>query len=138
MDYRKFLKVLKNSKHVYREDYIKKIFKTSHYDIGLFEKQLNDFNETLEGNDSELAKEYMDRTILAQVIDDASILLEIVKDSPCLTSEQNENIIQTILDLDEMSENIEVLEKIKVLADMGEQENLTTSTRRKDGMYANV
>lgn len=138
MDYRKFLKVLKNSKHVYREDYIKKIFRSSHYDVGLFEEQLNEFNETLKSSDSELAKEYMDRTILAQVIDDASILLEIVKDSPCLTSEQNKNIIQMILDLDEMSANIEVLEKIKALADMGEQENFTASTRRKDRMYANV
>ncbi|WP_342305979.1 hypothetical protein [Methanolobus sp. ZRKC5] len=138
MDYRKFLKVLKNSKHVYREDYIKKIFRSSHYDVGLFEEQLNEFNETLKSSDSELAKEYMDRTILAQVIDDASILLEIVKDSPCLTSEQNENLIQMILDLDEMSANIEVLEKIKALADMGEQKNFATSTRRKDRIYANV
>ncbi len=138
MDYRKFLKVLKNSKHVYREDYIKKIFRSSHYDVGLFEEQLNEFNETLKSSDSELAKEYMDRTILAQVIDDASILLEIVKDSPCLTSEQNKNIIQMILDLDEMSANIEVLENIKALADMGEQENFAASTRRKDRMYANV
>ena len=138
MDYRKFLKVLKNSKQVYREDYIKKIFRTSHYDVGLFEEQLNQFNETLEGSDSELAKEYMDRTILAQVIDDASILLEIVKDSPCLTSEQNKNIIQMILDLDEMSANIEVLEKVKTLADMGKQEKVVRSTNRKDRIYANV
>ncbi|WP_319508468.1 hypothetical protein [uncultured Methanolobus sp.] len=138
MDYKKLLKVLKNSKQVYREDYIKKIFRSAHYDIGLFDEQLNEFNETLKGKDSELAKEYMDRTILTQVIDDASILLEIVKDSPCLTTEQNENITQMIVDLEEMSTNIEVLEEIKTLADMSEQEGFSTSSHRKDRIYANV
>jgi hypothetical protein len=138
MDYKKLLKVLKNSKQVYREDYIKKIFRSAHYDIGLFDEQLNEFNETLKGKDSELAREYMDRTILTQVIDDASILLEIVKDSPCLTTEQNENITRMIVDLEEMSMNIEVLEEIKTLADMSEQEGFSTSSHRKDRIYANV
>ena len=138
MDYKKLLKVLKNSKHVYREDYIKKIFRSAHYDIGLFDEQLNEFNETLEGRDSELAKEYMDRTILTQVIDDASILLEIVKDSPRLTTEQNENITKMIYDLEEMSTNIEVLEEIKALADMSTQEGFAGPTHRKDRIYANV
>ncbi|MDG6242778.1 MAG: hypothetical protein QCH31_00085 [Methanolobus sp.] len=139
MDYKKLLKVLKNSKQVYREDYIKKIFRSSHYDIGLFEEQLNEFNETLKGRDSEIAKSYMDRTILAQVIDDASILLEIVKDSSCLSSEQNEVIVEMIFKLDEMSDEIEVLEEVKTLADMSEQgNNRGKSLHSKDKVYANV
>ncbi len=138
MDYKKLLKVLKNSKQVYREDYVKKIFRSAHYDIGLFEEQLTEFNESLTSGDSEAAKSYMDRTILAQVLDDASILLEIVKDSPCLDTEQNESIRDMILKLDEMSEKIEVLEEIKTLADMSEQEEYTRSSHRKDRIYANV
>jgi hypothetical protein len=128
MDYKKLLKVLKNSKQVYREDYVKKIFRSAHYDIGLFEEQLNEFNETLKGRDSDIAKSYMDRTILAQVIDDASILLEIVKDSPCLSSEQNEVIMEMIFKLDEMSDQVEVLEEV----------NTGKSLHRKDRIYANV
>jgi hypothetical protein len=139
MDYKKLLKVLKNSKQVYREDYVKKIFRSAHYDIGLFEEQLNEFNETLKGRDSDIAKSYMDRTILAQVIDDASILLEIVKDSPCLSSEQNEAVMEMIFKLDEMSDQVEVLEEVKTLADMSEQgDNTGKSLHRKDRIYANV
>ncbi|MEZ5334896.1 MAG: hypothetical protein R2741_06510 [Methanolobus sp.] len=138
MNYKKLLKVLKNSKQVYREDYVKKIFRSAHYDIGMFEEQLNEFNETLSGKDSEIAKSYMDRTILAQVIDDASILLEIVKGSSCLSSEQNEEIKEMIFKLDEMSEQIEVLEEVKTLADMSDQEGFTSPSHRKDRIYANV
>ncbi len=137
MDYKKLLKVLKNSKQVYREDYVRKIFRSAHYDIGLFEEQLNEFNETLSGKDSEIAKSYMDRTILAQVLDDASILLEIVKDSPCLDSEQNETVKEMIFKLDDMSEKIEVLDEIKTLADMSDQDDFNKSAR-KDKIYANV
>jgi hypothetical protein len=138
MDYKKLLKVLRNSKLVYREDYVKKIFRSAHYDVGLFEEQLNEFNETLKGSDSEIAKEYMDRTILAQIIDDSSILLEIVKGSSCLNHDQNETIEEMIFKLDEMSAQIEVLEEVKALADMSEQEGFPTSAQRKDRMYANV
>lgn len=138
MDYKKLLKVLKNSKQVYREDYIKKIFRSAHYDVGLFEDQLNEFNETLKGSESELAKSYMDRTILAQVIDDASILLEIVKDSPGLTEEQNGSVEEMIFKLDEMSDKIEVLEEVKTLADMSEQEGFSKSRNKNDRVYANV
>lgn len=138
MDYKKLLKVLKNSKQVYREDYIKKIFRSAHYDVGLFEDQLNEFNETLKGSESELAKSYMDRTILAQVIDDASILLEIVKDSPGLTEEQNGSVEEMIFRLDEMSDKIEVLEEVKTLADMSEQEGFSKSRNKNDRVYANV
>jgi hypothetical protein len=138
MNYKKLLKVLKNSKQVYREDYVKKIFRSAHYDIGLFEEQLNEFNSTLSGGDSETAKSYMDRTILAQVIDDASILLEIVKDSPCLSTEENKAIEKMIFTLDEMSDKIEVLEEVKALADMSEQEGFATTSQRKDKIYANV
>lgn len=138
MDYKKLLRVLKNAKHVYREDYVKKIFRSAHYDIGVFEEQLNEFNETLSGKDSEIAKSYMDRTILAQVIDDASILLEIVKGNQTLSSEQNKEIENMIFKLDEMSAQIEVLEKVKTLADMSEQEGFTSSSHRKDRIYANV
>jgi hypothetical protein len=81
----------------------------------------------------------MDRTILAQVIDDASILLEIVKDSPCLSSEQNEAVMEMIFKLDEMSDQVEVLEEVKTLADMSEQgDNTGKSLHRKDRIYANV
>ncbi|SFM88519.1 hypothetical protein [Methanolobus profundi] len=138
MDYKKLLKVLKNSKQVYREDYVKKIFRSAHYDIGMFEEQLNEFNDTLTGEDSDLAKSYMDRTILAQVIDDASILLEIVKGSSGLTTEQNEMVEEMIFKLDEMSEKIEVIEEVKALADMSEQEGFTSPTHSKDRVYANV
>ncbi|MDI3486744.1 MAG: hypothetical protein PWQ51_1481 [Methanolobus sp.] len=138
MNYKKLLKVLKNSKQVYREDYVKKIFRSAHYDIGLFEEQLNEFNSTLSGGDSEAAKSYMDRTILAQVIDDASILLEIVKDSPCLNTEENKAIEEMIFTLDEMSDKIEVLEEVKALADMSEQEGFAATSQRKDRIYANV
>ncbi|WP_292471528.1 hypothetical protein [Methanolobus sp.] len=138
MDYKKLLKVLKNSKQVYREDYVKKIFRSAHYDMGVFEQQLNQFNETLSGKDSELAKSYMDRTILAQVIDDASILLEIVKGSSCLTGEQNEAIKEMIFKLDEMGDKIEVIEEVKALADMTEQEGFATTSHRKNKIYANV
>lgn len=138
MDYKKLLKVLKNAKQVYREDYVKKIFRSAHYDLGVFEDQLNEFNETLSGKDSELAKEYMDRTILAQVIDDSSILLEIVKGSPSLNSDQNREIESMIYKLDEMSAQIEVLDKVKALADMSDQDGFTSPSRRKDKIYANV
>ncbi|WMW24330.1 hypothetical protein RE474_09520 [Methanolobus sediminis] len=138
MDHKKLLKVLKNSKQVYREDYVKKIFRSAHYDVGLFEEQLNEFNSTLSGSDSEKAKSYMDRTILAQVIDDASILLEIVKDSPCLSTDENKAIEEMIYTLDEMSNKIEVLEEVKALADMTEQEGFVPTSQRKDRIYANV
>ncbi len=139
MDYKKLLKVLKNSKQVYREDYVKKVFKSAHYDIGLFEDQLNDFNETLSGHDSEIAKNYMDRTIIAQVMDDASILLEIVKDSQCLTHEQNEVIIDIILKLEEINDQVEVIEEVKTLADMGEhREHTGPPSQKKSRIYANI
>jgi hypothetical protein len=138
MNYKKLLKVLKNSKQVYREDYVKKIFRSAHYDIGLFEEQLSEFNSTLSGSDSEAAKSYMDRTILAQVIDDASILLEIVKDSPCLSTDENKAIEEMIFTLDEMSDKIEVMEEVKALADMSEQEGFPATSHRKDRIYANV
>lgn len=138
MDYKKLLKVLKNSKQVYREDYVKKIFRSAHYDIGLFEEQLNEFNETLSGKDSQIAKSYMDRAILAQVLDDASILLEIVKGSPTLKNEQNEAIKEMILRLDEMSELIDSMEEVKTLADMSDQESFSTPAQRKGRIYANV
>jgi hypothetical protein len=138
MDYKKFLRILKNSKQVYREDYVKKIFRSAHYDVGLFETQLNEFNLTLKGSDSALAKQYMERTIAAQVLDDASILLEIVKDNKCLSDEQNENIIDIISKLDAMSENIEVIEKVKALADLPEGSDACLHTRDKKRIFANV
>jgi len=138
MDYKKLLKVIKNSKQVYREDYVKKIFRSSHYDVGVFESELNEFNETLEGEDSEIAKRYMDRTVVAQVIDDASILLEIIRDNHCLDPEQNQEIAKMIKALDLMSEDIEVIEEVKALAKMPERSDSSTHSARKDKVFANV
>ncbi|WP_406659853.1 hypothetical protein V7O66_08350 [Methanolobus sp. ZRKC3] len=138
MDYKQLLKVLKNAKHVYREDYVKKIFRSAHYDMGLFETQLNEFNETLKGKDSEIAKLYMDRTIVAQVINDASIILEIARDNYCLSPEQNQNIIEMIDTLDIMSENIEVTEEVNALAKMPENTQSNIRPTRKDKVFANV
>ena len=138
MDYKKLLKVIKNSKQVYREDYVKKIFRSSHYDVGVFESELNEFNETLEGEDSEIAKRYMDRTVIAQVIDDASILLEIIRDNHCLDPEQNQEIAKMIKALDLMSEDIEVIEEVKALAKMPERSDSSTHSARKDKVFANV
>ncbi|TGC10885.1 hypothetical protein [Methanolobus halotolerans] len=138
MDYKKLLKVLKNSKQVYREDYVRKIFRSSHYDIGLFETQLNEFNQTMKGNDSALARQYMDRTILAQVLDDASILLEIAKDNKCLSEEQNESIIGIIDKIDTISEDIEVIEQIKALAELPEGSDQDLYSRERKKIFANV
>ena len=138
MDYKKLLKVIKNSKQVYREDYVKKIFRSSHYDVGVFESELNEFNETLEGEDSEIAKRYMDRTVVAQVIDDASILLEIIRDNHCLDPEQNQEIAKMIKALDLMSEDIEVIEEVKALAKMPERSDSSTHSARKEKVFANV
>jgi len=138
MDYKKLLKVIKNSKQVYREDYVKKIFRSSHYDVGVFESELNEFNETLEGEDSEIAKRYMDRTVVAQVIDDASILLEIIRDNHCLYPEQNQEIAKMIKALDLMSEDIEVIEEVKALAKMPEKSDSSTHSARKEKVFANV
>jgi len=138
MDYKKLLKVIKNSKQVYREDYVKKIFRSSHYDVGVFESELNEFNETLEGEDSEIAKRYMDRTVVAQVIDDASILLEIIRDNHCLDPEQNQEIAKMIKALDLMSEDIEVIEEVKALAKMPEKSDSSTHSARKEKVFANV
>ena len=138
MDYKKLLKVLKNSKHVYREDYVRKIFRSAHYDIGLFETQLNEFNETMKGNDSTLAREYMDRTILAQVLDDASIILEIARDNKCLSQEQNDTIIDLIDKLDAISEDIEVIEKVKVLAELPEGSDYNLHSKDRNKVFANV
>jgi hypothetical protein len=138
MDYKKFLKVLKNSKQVYREDYSKKIFRSAHYDVGLFETQLNEFNLTLKGNDSSTAKQYMERTIAAQVLDDASILLEIVRDNKCLSEEQNQTIIDIISKLDAISDDIEVIGKVKALADLPEGSDACLHSRDKKRVFANV
>ncbi|WP_406656554.1 hypothetical protein V7O62_11940 [Methanolobus sp. ZRKC2] len=138
MDYKKFLKVLKNSKQVYREDYVRKIFRSAHYDIGLFETHLNEFNETMKGNDSALARQYMDRTILAQVLDDASILLEIAKDDKCLNEEQNETIIDIIGKLDAISEDIEVIEHVKALAELPEGTEYDMQSGERKKVFANV
>jgi hypothetical protein len=138
MDYKKFLRILKNSKQVYREDYVKKIFRSAHYDVGLFETQLNEFNLTLKGSDSAIAKQYMERTIAAQVLDDASILLEIMRDNKCLSDEQNETIIDIINKLDDMSENIEVIEKVKALADLPEGSDACLYSKDKKRLFANV
>ncbi len=138
MDYKKLLKVIKNSKQVYREDYVKKIFRSSHYDVGVFESELNEFNETLEGEDSEIAKRYMDRTVVAQVMDDASILLEIIRDNHCLDPEQNQEIAKMIKALDLMSEDIEVIEEVKALAKMPEKSDSSTHSARKEKVFANV
>lgn len=138
MNYKKLLTVIRNAKHVYREDYVKKIFRSSHYDVGLFESQLNEFNETLTGRDSDIAKKYMDRTIVAQVIDDASIILEIIRDNHCLDPEQNQKVIEIIDTLDAMSEDIEVIEEVKSLAKMPEKADNSTPQSRKDKVFANV
>ena len=138
MDYKKLLKVIKNAKQVYREDYVKKIFISSHYDVGVFESQLNEFNETLEGKDSEIAKRYMDRTVVAQVIDDASILLEIIRDNHCLDPEQNHKIAEIIDVLDVMSEDMEVTEEVKSLAKIHEEADFNKRSTRKDKVFANV
>ncbi|MDW7732050.1 MAG: hypothetical protein SCH66_06440 [Methanolobus sp.] len=138
MDYKKLLKVLKNSKQVYREDYVRKIFRSAHYDIGLFETQLNEFNETTKGNDSALARQYMDRTILAQVLDDASILLEIAKDNKHLSEEQNETIIDMIDKLDAISEDIEVIEQVKALAELPEGSDYDMHSKERKRIFANV
>jgi hypothetical protein len=138
MDYNKLLKVIKNAKHIYREDYVKKIFRSSHYDVGIFESQLYEFNETLTGKDSDIAKRYMDRTIVAQVIDDASIILEIIRDNHCLDPEQTQKIAGMIDVLDAMSEDIEVIEEIKSLAKMSEKAEYNTHNSRKDKVFANV
>lgn len=138
MDYKKLLKVIKNAKQVYREDYVKKIFISSHYDVGVFESQLNEFNETLKGKDSEIAKRYMDRTVVAQVIDDASILLEIIRDNHCLDPEQNQKVTEIIDVLDAMSEDMEVLEEVKSLAKIHEDTDFNTDSTRKDKVFANV
>ena len=138
MDYKKLLKVLKNSKHVYREDYVRKIFRSAHYDIGLFETQLNEFNETVKGNDSALAKQYMDRTILAQVLDDASIMLEIARDNECLSEEQNEAIIEIIEKIDTISEDIEVIEQVKALAELPEGADYDIHIDERKKVFANV
>ncbi len=138
MDYKKLLKVIRNAKQVYREDYVKKIFRSSHYDVGIFESQLNEFNETLTGKDSDIAKQYMDRTIVAQVIDDASIILEIIRENPCLDPEQNQKVVEIIDTLDAMSEDIEVIEEVKSLAKMPEKADYGTPKSRKDKVFANV
>ncbi|MDN5310395.1 MAG: hypothetical protein PWP14_1789 [Methanolobus sp.] len=138
MDYKKLLKVLKNSKQVYREDYVKKIFRSAHYDVGLFETQLNEFNLTLKASDSATARQYMERTIAAQVLDDASILLEIVKDNKCLSEEQNAAICDIISRLDAMSEDIEVIEKVKALADLPEGSDACLKSKDKKRIFANV
>ncbi|MDI3540303.1 MAG: hypothetical protein PWR29_1150 [Methanolobus sp.] len=138
MDYKKLLKVLKNSKQVYREDYVKKIFRSAHYDVGLFETQLNEFNLTLKASDSAIARQYMERTIAAQVLDDASILLEIIKDNKCLSEEQNATICDIISKLDEMSEDIEVIEKVKALADLPEGSDASIKSKDKKRIFANV
>ncbi|MBN2111307.1 MAG: hypothetical protein JW705_09535 [Methanosarcinaceae archaeon] len=138
MDYKKLLKVLKNSKQVYREDYVKKIFRSAHYDIGLFETQLNEFNETLRGNDSAIAKQYMDRTILAQVLDDASILLEIARDNNCFSEEQNDTIIDIIDRLDAISDDIEIIEHVKALAELPEGSGTDMHSRDRKRIFANV
>ena len=43
-----------------------------------------------------------------------------------------------IFTLDEMSDKVEVLEEVKALADMSDQEGFTTTSQRKDRIYANV
>lgn len=138
MDYKKLLKILRNSKQVYRADYIKRIFRSAHYDVGLFESQLNEFNMTLKGGDTAIAKQYMDRTITAQVIDDASILLEIIKDNKSLNEEQNMAIKDIIAKLDALSGEIEVIDEVKVLADLPEGTDASLRSRNKKKVYANL
>ncbi|HML25212.1 hypothetical protein [Methanomethylovorans sp.] len=138
MDYRKFTRVLKNAKQVYREDYVKKLFKSAHYDIGLFEEQLSDFNGSLTYGENRKAKEYMDRTIIAQVLDDASLLLEIISNNPKIPTEQNQEIEAIIGRLEEMRDEIEVLEEVKMMAQMQEKEEDQESERGPRRMYVNV
>lgn len=138
MDYRKFTRVLKNAKQVYREDYVKKLFKSAHYDIGLFEEQLSDFNNSLTYGENRKAKEYMDRTIVAQVLDDASLLLEIISNNPKIPTEQNQEIEAIIGRLEEMRDEIEVLEEVKMMAQMQEKEEEQESERGHRRMYVNV
>jgi len=138
MDYRKTTRVLKNAKQVYREDYVKKLFKSAHYDIGLFEEQLSDFNGSLTYGENRKAKEYMDRTIIAQVLDDASLLLEIISNNPKIPTEQNQEIEAIIGRLEEMRDEIEVLEEVKMMAQMQEKEEDQESERGPRRMYVNV
>lgn len=138
MDYRKFSRVLKNAKQVYREDYVKKLFKSAHYDIGLFEEQLNDFNGSLTYGENRKAKEYMDRTIVAQVLEDASLLLEIINNNPKMSSEQNQEIEAIIDRLEDIRDEIEVLEEVKMMAQMQDKEEKEGCERGHRRMYANV
>ncbi len=138
MDYRKFTRVLKNAKQVYREDYVKKLFKSAHYDIGLFEEQLSEFNGSLTYGENRKAKEYMDRTIIAQVLDDASLLLEIISNNPKIPTEQNQEIEAIIGRLEEMRDEIEVLEEVKMMAQMQEKEEDQEPERGHRRMYVNV
>ncbi len=138
MDYRKFSRVLKNAKQVYREDYVKKLFKSAHYDIGLFEEQLCDFNNSLTYGENRKAKEYIDRSIIAQVLDDASLLLEIIRNNPKVSDEQNQEL-ETIIDrLEEMRDEIEVLEEVKMMAQMQDKDESQEMERDHRRMYANV
>ncbi|AGB48735.1 hypothetical protein Metho_0468 [Methanomethylovorans hollandica DSM 15978] len=138
MDYRKFSRVLKNAKQVYREDYVKKLFKSAHYDIGLFEEQLCDFNSSLTYGENRKAKEYMDRTIIAQVLDDASLLLEVISNNPKIPAEQNQEIEAIIDRLEEMRDEIEVLEEVKMMAQIQDKEENQEHERGHRKMYANV
>lgn len=138
MDYKKFIRILKNAKQVYREDYVKKIFKSAHYDIGLFEEQLSDFNNSLTYGESSKAKEYMDRTIIAQVLDDASLLLEIINNDPKIPTEQNLEIEAIIDRLKEIRDEIEVLEEIKIMAQMQEKEDGRGLERGHRRVYVNA
>jgi hypothetical protein len=138
MDYRKFSRVLKNAKLVYRDDYVKKLFKSAHYDIGLFEEQLIDFNGSLTYGENSKAKEYMDRTIIAQVLDDASLLLEIINNNPKISNEQNQEIEAIIGRLEEMHDEIEVLEEVKMMAQMQDKEENQEQERGHRRMYANM
>ncbi|MBC7086333.1 MAG: hypothetical protein H5T43_08250 [Methanomethylovorans sp.] len=122
MDYKKFSRVLKNAKQVYREDYIKKLFRSAHYDIGLFEEQLKDFNNGLTYGETRKAKEYLERTIISQVLDDAALLLEIITNSSNMSPEQNQEIAAIIDRLEEMRDEIEVIEEVKMMAQIQEKE----------------
>lgn len=138
MDYRKFSRVLKNAKQVYREDYVKKLFKSAHYDIGLFEEQLSEFNGSLTYGENRTAKEYMDRTIIAQVLDDASLLLEVISNNPKISSEQNQEIDAIIDRLEEIRDEIEVIEEVKMMAQMQDKDENQDHERGHRRMYVNV
>lgn len=138
MDYRKFSRVLKNAKQVYREDYVKKLFKSAHYDIGLFEEQLSEFNGSLTYGENRTAKEYMDRTIIAQVLDDASLLLEVISNNPKISSEQNQEIDAIIDRLEEIRDEIEVIEEVKMMAQMQDKDENQDHERGYRRMYVNV